>query len=106
MKSRPPFSFIRTCRKDNRNLQPLRYSLPNLHRPAVGLHDLPHQFEAQAVLAALGAGDVRIPVQRLQPGGIHPNAIVCHRAGASPILRSYRNGDMTSTGIVNDAVAD
>ena len=60
----------------------MRHSLPEPHRSPVGLHDLPHQFEAQAVLTALCTGDIRLPVQRLQPGIIHPNAIICHRAGA------------------------
>ncbi len=54
-----------TCifRKGYGYLQSLWYSMPEPHRPAVGLYDLPHQFEAQAVLTALGAGDICLPVQ-------------------------------------------
>ena len=58
------------------------------------------------MLAALGAGDVRLLVQRLQSSGIHSNAIIRHCAGASPILRAYLNGDMAALGIVDNAVAD
>ena len=84
----------------------MRRSLPEPHRSPVGLHNLPHQFEAQAVLAALGAGDICRPVQRLQPGGIYSNAIICHHAGASLLLRAYHDGDMAALGIMDDAVAD
>ena len=59
-----------------------------------------------AVLAALSAGDVRLPIQCLQPGGVHPHAIVRHCAGTSPILRPYCNGDMAALGIVDDTVAN
>ena len=84
----------------------MRYSLLELHRPTVGLHNLPHQLEAQAVFPALGTGDIRFLVQRLQPDIIHPHAIIGHCAGASPILRAHRNRDMAPLGIVDDAVAD
>ena len=84
----------------------MRHSLPKSHRSPVGLYNLPHQLEAQAVLASLCTGDIRLPVQRLQPGGVHPNAIICHRAGASPLLRTYCNRDVAALGIVDDAVAD
>ena len=97
-----------TCifRKGYGYLQSLWYSMPEPHRPAVGLYDLPHQFEAQAVLAALGAGDIRLPVQRIQPGGVHPHTVILYRAGASPSLRPYGNRDVASLGIVDHAVAD
>ena len=69
----------------------MRHSLPEPHRSPVGLHDLPHQFEAQAVLAALGAGDIRLPVQRLQPGGIDlDGAPAAAPAGA----KRYAPGDV------------
>ena len=84
----------------------MRYSLLELHRPTVGLHNLPHQLEAQAVFPALGTGDIRFLVQRLQPDIIHPHAIIGHCAAASPILRAHRNRDMAPLGIVDDAVAD
>ena len=58
------------------------------------------------MLTALGAGDICLPVQRLQPGGIYSNAIICHHAGASLLLRAYHDGDMAALGIVDDAVAD
>ena len=73
-----------TCifRKGYGYLQSLWYSMPEPHRPAVGLYDLPHQFEAQAVFTALSTGDIRRPVQCHQPGGIHSKAVIRHCTGA------------------------
>ena len=103
-------AWLRNCfleREPRGNLyDAMRYSLLELHRPTVGLHNLPHQLEAQAVFPALGTGDIRFLVQRLQPDIIHPHAIIGHCAGASPILRAHRNRDMAPLGIVDDAVAD
>ena len=84
----------------------MRHSLLEPHCPAVGLHDLPYQLETQAVLPTLGTGDICLPIQRLQPGGIHPNAIISHCAGASASLRPYHNGDTVALGIVDNTVAD
>ena len=60
--------------------------LPETAPFPMSFYNLFRQFESQAMFTALGAGDVRPPVQGIQPDGVHPLAIIRHCAGASPIL--------------------